>query len=56
MDEIDESTDTLVVEDTPVVHQFGKLMVGSIAGFAASKLSDRIYDGAVRAYRARKSS
>lgn len=55
MDETDETTET-AVEDLPVVHQFGKLMFGSVAAFAANKLADRVYDGAIRAYRARKSS
>lgn len=55
MDEIDESTDVCAVEELPVVHQFGKLMFGSVAAFAANKLADRVYDSAVRAYRARKS-
>lgn len=55
MDELDEGAET-AVDDLPVVHQFGKLMFSSVTAFAANKLADRIYDGAVRAYRARKSS
>lgn len=43
-------------EDLPVVHQLGKTVVGGVAAFAAGKLADRIYDGAVRAWRSRKNS
>jgi hypothetical protein len=56
MDEIDESADDTAVAELPIGHQLGKMLFGSIAAFGANKLADRVYDGAVRAYRARKSS
>lgn len=48
-------TESLNVEEFGAVHQLGKTVVGGVAAFAAGKLADRLYDGAVRAYRARKS-
>lgn len=57
MDVIDTSTDDTTDElDLSVVGQLGRLTFSSIAGFMASKAADRVYDSAVRAYRARKSS
>lgn len=55
MDETNVTTDEPTV-DMPLKHQFGKLMVSSIAGFGASKLAENAYDAILRARRARKSS
>lgn len=52
--ENEETTDTTV--ELGVGHQFGKLLVGSVAAFGANKLSDHLYDVALRAIRARKSA
>jgi len=52
----------LEIEATPskvelgVGHQLGKLLVGSVAAFGANKLSDRLYDSAVMAIRARRNN
>lgn len=53
MDETDEVT--IEVVELPLKHQFGKLMVGSIAAFGANKLAEHAYDAVLRARRARKS-
>lgn len=39
-----------------VGHQFGKLLASSTAAFAAGKLTDRLYDAAVLAIRARRNN
>jgi hypothetical protein len=53
MTETGETTE-IVVEKLPLKHQFGKLMVGSIAAFTANQMAEKAYDAALRAYRARK--
>lgn len=56
MDENDTSSDTTTDElELSVVGQMGRLTFSSLVGFMASKAADRVYDGAVRAYRARRS-
>lgn len=39
-----------------VGHQFGKLIASSTAAFAAGKVTDRLYDAAVLAIRARRNN
>jgi len=39
----------------PIVHQFGKLVVGTIIGFVAQQLAVKGYDVALAAYRNRNS-
>ena len=36
-----------VIETTPVKHEFGKLMLITVLGFAAAKLGELVYDVAV---------
>lgn len=55
MDKTGESKEN-AVDDMPVVHQLGRTVFGGVAAFAADKLATRIYDGALRAIRARRSS
>ena len=44
--------ETIVISSPsgPMKHQLVKLLLGTIAGFAASKLVEKGYDGAVRCY------
>lgn len=44
----------VTVEKRELKHEFGKLMVGSIAAFAADKLASRAYDKVLHTIRARK--
>lgn len=52
---METSEETTETESEPVVHQFGKLMVGSIAGFVAGKLADKAYDKVLVVIRSRRS-
>ena len=57
MDETVETTAVFVPdEEFGVAHQLGKTLFSGAVAFGASKLADKLYDGAIRAYRARKSS
>jgi hypothetical protein len=40
----------------PLKHQFGKLIAGTIAGFAASKLAEKAYEAAYKALQNRKTA
>jgi hypothetical protein len=51
---MDVTVETTESEREPVVHQFGKLMVGSIAAFAADKLANKAYDKTLAVIRSRK--
>jgi hypothetical protein len=52
--------DHIIVTDandgTPFKHQFGKLLVGTIAGFLASKMAEKVYVAAVKTMEARKAA
>ena len=50
-DTIVELTDSQIVKD-----QLTKVVLGAAAGFAAGKLVEKIYDGAVKAYRLKKAT
>lgn len=45
-----------VVDDTPLRHQFGKLLFATIVAFAATKLAESTYDFVLEVYRQRHSS
>jgi hypothetical protein len=51
---MDTKVESTEPEKELVVHQFGKLMVGSIAAFAADKLANKVYDRALVVIRSRK--
>ena len=49
----------VVVEDDSselIRHQVGKLVFGTLAGFIAGKLSEKVYDWALAAYRQKTGS
>jgi len=41
------------IEITPIRHQLGKLLFATIASFAATAISEKVYDVALAAYRRR---
>jgi hypothetical protein len=52
---MDETTDAVTTgEEIGVAHELGKHLVGGIVAFGASKLSDKLYDAALRKLRSRK--
>lgn len=56
MDENNEVTEVDIVETESLKVQLGRNLFSGAVAWGASKVADRLYDGAVRAYRARKSS
>jgi hypothetical protein len=43
-------------DDLPIVHQFGKLMVGLTAGLLAKNLAQKAYIAGLECYRIRKAA
>ena len=54
MDE-DTNVEVVAVEEFGVVHQLGRNLFSGAVGFGAAKIADRLYDGAIRTIRARRS-
>jgi hypothetical protein len=54
MNETNEVADTNTDHES-IKLQLGRNLFSGAVAFGASKLADRVYDGAIRAYRARKS-
>lgn len=46
--------ETVAKAALPMGHQIAKLVVSTLAGFAAGKLTERGYDAALKCYRLRK--
>lgn len=56
MDENTEVTEVETVDTDSLKVQLGRNLFSGAVAWGASKVADRVYDGAVRAWRARKSS
>ena len=50
----DSETVEVEVKKVELKHEFGKLMIGSIAAYAAEKLTSKAYDKVLYTIRARK--
>lgn len=51
-----EDVEIVEVVSEPMVHQVGKLVIGTLVAFAAGKLAEKVYDAGLTIYRQKTSS
>jgi hypothetical protein len=51
----DDTVELVAQEEEPIVHQLGKLLLGTLVGFAATQLAKIAYDAVLERYRESKS-